>query len=52
MTANGAWTKVKVEMMTRQIPSTVSSGSGPRCRSASARIIEASRPGRNAEPGP
>src|SRR5471032_171669 len=39
-------------MMMRQMPSTVSSGSRPRCRSASARIIEASRAGRKAEPPP
>src|SRR5271170_3794844 len=39
-------------MMTRQMLSTVSSGRRPRCRSAMARIIEASRAGRNAEPPP
>src|ERR1700747_2517281 len=33
-TANGAWTYVKVEMMTRQMLSTVSSGRVPRWRSA------------------
>ena len=36
--------------MTRQMLSTVSRGSRPLCRSASSRIIEASRPGRKAEP--
>src|SRR5271166_4103759 len=39
-------------MMTRQMLSTVSSGRRPRWRSAMARIIEASRAGRNAEPPP
>jgi hypothetical protein len=41
---------VKVPMMTRQMPSAVSSGSSPLWRSASARIIEASRSGRKAAP--
>ena len=37
-------------MMTRQMPSTVSSGRSPRWRPAMTRIIAASRPGRKAEP--
>ena len=49
-TENGACTKVKVEMMTRQMLSTVSSGRMPLWRSTSRRIISASRAGRNAEP--
>ena len=36
----------------RQMPSTVSSGNRPSWRRAMARIMEASRPGRKAEPPP
>ena len=49
-TENGAWTKVNVAMITRQMLSAVSSGRMPLCRSTSRRIISASRAGRKAEP--
>src|ERR1700719_2071755 len=49
-TENGDWTKVKVEMMTRQMLSAVSSGRLPRWRFTRRRIMSASRAGRNAEP--
>ena len=44
-TENGACTKVKVAMMTRQMLSTVSSGRMPLWRSTSRRIMSASRAG-------
>ena len=49
-TENGDCTNVKVEMMTRQMLSAVSSGKMPLCRLTRRRIISASRAGRKAEP--